>query len=204
MRDDLERALAAAQRGDEDAFALVWRAHHPSLLRYLRVSLDRDEADDVASATWLDVARSLQRFEGDIDGFRGWLFTIARRRLVDSHRTRARRIATSPLDEHHDDRLADGAHGSDPSQVVVDRSGTEAALDLIAGLSPDRRDVVALRVIADLDVASVANILGKQPGAVRVATHRGLRDLAERLAPEHRSRGMGGNTPVAPDDLLSG
>jgi RNA polymerase sigma-70 factor, ECF subfamily len=51
--------------------------------------------------------------------------------------------------------------------------------------------VVALRVVAGLEVGEVARIVGKQPGAVRVLAHRGLRRLADRL-------GAGRPTPAGP------
>jgi hypothetical protein len=54
----------------------------------------------------------------------------------------------------------------------------KTAIGLLAGLSPDQAEAVALRVIAGLDTTAVADILGKSAGAVRVALHRGLRALA--------------------------
>ena len=50
-----------------------------------------DAAEDLASTVWIDVAANLSSFRGDEDGFRGWLVTIAHRRLVDEHRRRERR-----------------------------------------------------------------------------------------------------------------
>jgi len=56
---------------------------------------------------------------------------------------------------------------------------TKQAVALVAGLSRDQAEVVALRVIAGLDTDAVARILRKSPGAVRVALHRGLRTLSD-------------------------
>ena len=53
---------------------------------------------------------------------------------------------------------------------------------LVAQLAPLQAEVILLRVIAGLDVDSVARLVGRRPGAVRVAAHRGLRRLAEILA----------------------
>jgi DNA-directed RNA polymerase specialized sigma24 family protein len=60
---DLTAALDAARRGDENGFRTLYRAVQPGLLRYLRV-LAPDDADDVASETWLQVSRDLNRFSG--------------------------------------------------------------------------------------------------------------------------------------------
>lgn len=65
--------------------------------------------------------------------------------------------------------------------AAFERIATDKALALIAELPREQAEVVALRVVAGLDVGQVARIVGKRPGAVRVLSHRGLRRLAERL-----------------------
>jgi len=65
--------------------------------------------------------------------------------------------------------------------AALDNLSTEAALALIASLPRGQAEVIVLRVVAGLDVGQVARIVGKRPGAVRVAAHRGLRALAARL-----------------------
>jgi RNA polymerase sigma-70 factor (ECF subfamily) len=87
--------LAEAQRGEEAAFACLFRDVQPALLRYLRL-IAPEAADDVAGQTWLQVVAGLPGFRGGEDAFRGWLFTIARHRAVDAGRSRARR-RTVPL-----------------------------------------------------------------------------------------------------------
>jgi len=66
--------------------------------------------------------------------------------------------------------------------VVLDRLDTQAALALVAQLASLQAEVIVLRVMAGLDVDSVARLVGRSPGAVRVAAHRGLRRLAQILA----------------------
>jgi RNA polymerase sigma-70 factor, ECF subfamily len=170
--DDFDGVLSRARSGDETAFGRLWDALHPRLLRYLRV-LGCDEADDVASETWLQAVRDLSRFDGGADDFRGWLFAIGRHRVIDASRSRIRSRS----------RLMSAAVVPvvEPNPVedeVLDGLSTRQAVAMVAGLSPDQAEVVALRIIAGLDTAAVARILGKTPGAVRIALHRGLRTLS--------------------------
>lgn len=74
MGDDAEltAAVLAAQAGDETAFRTVYRAVHPRLLGYVRTLVGDPDAEDVTSEAWLQIARDLNRFEGDADRFRGW------------------------------------------------------------------------------------------------------------------------------------
>ncbi len=164
--------LARTRSGDEAAFLGLWRSLQPPLLRYLRV-LGCDDPDDVASETWLQVVRDLHRFDGDDEDFRRWVFTVGRHRAIDAARARMRRRVSPVADGL--DSLADGQTVEDQ---VLDGMSVRKAIAMLAGLSQDQAEAVALRVIAGLDTPAVASILGKSPGAVRVALHRGLRALA--------------------------
>ena len=87
---------------------------------------------------------------------------------------------------------ADRAEGSTPSaeQDAVEREATAAALRLVATLPPEQAEMVMLRVVAGLDVAVVAELVGKKPGAVRVAVHRALKSLSR--DPQVRTAARGG------------
>jgi RNA polymerase sigma-70 factor (ECF subfamily) len=187
---DLAPALEAARDGDERGFAVLWRSLQPAVLRYLRV-LVGDAAQDVASESWLQVARDIREFRGDATGFRVWLFRIARNRALDDRRRAARRLEVP--------RASDGtdAPAPDAATEALDRLGTEWALDMIAALPKDQAEAVMLRVVAGLDAVQTAAVLGKRPGAVRVAAMRGLRRLAraaevQARRDEERTRALGG------------
>ena len=175
--------LARARSGDEVGFFELWRQLHPRLLRYLQ-ALNIEDADDVASETWLQVIRDLPRFSGGEEEFRRWLFTVGRHRALDATRARKRR-RTVPMPVSADE-LADEDMVEDQ---VLHALAVKRAVQLLASLPADQAEVVALRVLAGLDTAAAAGILRKSPGAVRVALHRGLRALAanpalQELAPD--------------------
>src|SRR5258708_7684300 len=82
---ELAGPLRAAGGGDQAGLAVLWRALQPAVLRYLH-AVCGDAAEDVASETWLQVARDLPGFTGDATAFRVWLFRIARHRGIDDRR----------------------------------------------------------------------------------------------------------------------
>jgi RNA polymerase sigma-70 factor (ECF subfamily) len=169
--DELADALTAARAGEEQGFAVLWRALNPLVLRYLRVVVG-DAAEDVASETWLHVARDFDRFAGGPAEFRGWLFRIARRRGIDERRRTGRR-REDPVE------TVDTAQAApDAGSEMIEGAETAWALRRIADLPIDQAEAVMLRVVAGLDVATTARVLGKRAGAVRIATMRGLRRLA--------------------------
>jgi len=174
---DLAGVVAQAQRGDAEAFRALYRDTQPRLLRYLR-ALVGDDAEDVASETWLQISRDLASFHGDGDGFRGWAATIARHRALDHLRRNARR--PPPILVPAED-LAGLAARDDTAATALDAVATDAAVALIATLPPDQAEAVLLRAVIGLDAATAATVLGKRPGAVRTAAYRGLRTLARHL-----------------------
>jgi RNA polymerase sigma-70 factor (ECF subfamily) len=149
------------------------------VLRYLRV-VAGEAAEDAASETWLQVARDLDRFTGGPGEFRGWLFRIARHRGIDELR-RAGRRREEPVEV-----VEPGPPGRDAAAEALEGAETSWALGRIATLPADQAEAVMLRVVAGLDVAQTASVLGKRRGAVRIATMRGLRRLA--LDPQVRDR----------------
>lgn len=169
-------ALRSARQGDEQAFRLLYRDTQPRLLRYLRV-LVGSEAEDVASEAWLQIARDLAGFRGDVDDFRGWAATIARHRALDHLRRQRRRPQTGePVEQ-----LVELAAQHDTAEAALEALDTDAALALIATLPPEQAEAIYLRVVLGLDAKAAGKLLGKRPGAVRVAVHRGLNRLAEQL-----------------------
>lgn len=169
--DELAEALTAARAGEEQGFAVLWRALNPLVLRYLRVVVG-DTAEDVASETWLQVARDFDRFGGGPAEFRGWLFRIARHRGIDARR-RAGRSREDPVETVEATPVA-----ADAASEMIEGAETAWALRRISDLPVDQAEAVMLRVVAGLDVATTARVLGKRAGAVRIATMRGLRRLA--------------------------
>ncbi|WP_330173989.1 RNA polymerase sigma factor [Streptomyces sp. NBC_01498] len=177
---ELTAAVLAAQDGNETAFRTVYRAVHPRLLAYIRTLVGEPDAEDVASEAWLQIARDLERFSGDADRFRGWSARIARNRALDHIRMRGRRPAAG-VDETE---LAGRAADSDTAVEAMEALSTGTTMALIAQLPQDQAEAVVLRVVVGLDAKSAARTLGKRPGAVRTAAHRGLKRLAELLGHE--------------------
>lgn len=189
LGEGFPKVLRAAADGDGAAFAMLWRDTHPPLLRYLWVAAG-DAAEDLASDVWLDVARRIAKFKGGEPEFRGWLFTLARRKVIDRHRYEARHPESPTGDIEPLDRPA----SDDTFAAALEDISTVAALTLIATLPRDQAEIIVLRVVVGMDATEVARVVGKSPGAVRVAAHRGLRTLSARLAAQARV------PPAQPDE----
>jgi RNA polymerase sigma-70 factor, ECF subfamily len=175
----LDGALASAQRGDAEAFRLLYRDLQPRLLRYLHALAGQD-AEDIASETWLQVTRDLAGFNGTYDGFRGWVATIARHRALD-HLRRTQRKPALPVPAEDLATWPATGESADTAQRALDAVATTSAIALIATLPPDQAEAVLLRAVLGLDATTAGNILGKRSGAIRTAASRGLRTLSKKL-----------------------
>ena len=180
----LEASLIAARAGNPIAFEAVYRALAPRLARYARGLVGQD-AEDVAAEAWLQIVRDLARFDGDWDAFRGWAARILRNRAIDHLRAQSRRPSGVAALEAVLDLPA-----PDDTEVAVEQAlSTSGAIELIASLPRDQAEAVLLRAVVGLDAKSAGAVLGKRPGAVRVAAHRGLKTLAARLEAAPGSNG---------------
>ena len=145
-----------------------------AFLRYLR-ALVADDAEDIASETWLNVARDLTTFHGDDDQL-PWLGhhhrPQPRPRPQAPHQPPPHTIAV-PVEE-----LVGLAASDDTATSAIDAVATTNAVRLIATLPADQAEAVLLRAVIGLSATTAAEVLGKRPGAVRTAAYRGLRTLA--------------------------
>lgn len=147
----------------------AYRAFAPAVLGYLR-GQGVPDPDDVLSEVFLQVARSLPRFRGSEEEVRRWIFTIARNRAIDDRRRRKTRPAVAAGEVPEVVGPADG-EGVDPTLLAA-----------LARLTPDQREVVVLRFVADLPLEQVARITKRTEGAVKSMQHRALDQLARILA----------------------
>ena len=185
--DQLDDSLAAAQAGEEVGFAALYREFAPGVLGFLRGRIPR-EAEDVAASVWLDVAQSIGRFGGDEKGFRAWLFTIVRRRMLNEFRRQGR----DHSDPHDPSVMPTPVSSGSPESEVIAQLETSEALALIGSvLPPLQADVVLMRVVAGLPVDEIAEVLDLAPGHIRVLSHRGLKSIAEHLSREAVTHGPG-------------
>jgi RNA polymerase sigma-70 factor (ECF subfamily) len=178
-----DAVLAAAQAGAPWALERMFTALAPAVAGYLRVQ-GSAEPEDLTSEVFIGVLRGLDDFRGDEPAFRSWVFTIAHRRLLDERRRRVRRPPPEPLTDQAG-APAQETPASEDVEAEVDRSlGGDRVRELCDRLVPDQRDVLLLRLVADLSIEQIADMLGKSKGAVKALQRRGLAAVGRLLERE--------------------
>ena len=163
--------VAAARAGHAWALTEIWQRHAATVTGYLR-GRGAAEPEDLTSEVFLGVFDRLPRFHGNDEDLRAFVFTVAHHRLVDDIRRRTRRGDTAAYDVETDARSTASAEDD-----ALARLGDERVQDLLAALSDEQREVLLLRVVADLSLEQTAEALGKRVGAVKAMQHRALAAL---------------------------
>jgi RNA polymerase sigma factor (sigma-70 family) len=177
---ELSRLVSEARLGSIKAFDDIYRSLAGQVASYLRWHRATDP-DGLTNDVFAQVHRNLPRFEGDEHGFRSWVFTIAHHRMIDDRR-RANRQPQVQDELAVEEQMGLGDVEDDAFAVLAH----DRVRDLLTVLSPDQRDVVLLRIIADLSVEEVARMLDKREGAIKALQHRALATLRRHL---HRMAG---------------
>ena len=167
--DGFERVLAAARRGDEAAWTRLYLDLAPVLTGYL-AGQGCASPEDITSETLLQVVRDLHRFDGEESSFRSWVFTIAHHRMIDE----VRRVKARPADATEEEQLDRHAPSHSFEDAAVGNLGPAELEYLLAATTPDQRDVMLLRYVADLTLHEVAEVLGKEYNAVKALHRRAL------------------------------
>jgi RNA polymerase sigma-70 factor (ECF subfamily) len=164
--------LDAARAGDDAAFTAIYHALAGKVAGFVRGRGVRD-VDDVVNEVFLGVFRNFATFDGDASAFRSWLFTIARFKAADSLRAAGRSQSTTVAE------LPDVSAGNVEVDAMDSLSGDIS--ELLDVLTDEQREVILLRIVADLSLAQVAEITNRPAGAVKSIQHRALASLRRHL-----------------------
>lgn len=170
---DLE-LIARWQSGEERAATLLVERHAEALSRYVMSVGHHGLIDEVVQDTFVRAFGSLDAFRGE-SSLRTWLFTIARRLVLDGRRAERRQKL------HDEVREGDAVTGFDALDQLVADEAKQRMQDALGRLSPTQREVFTLRVNDGLSYKEIAAVVGTTEGAARVHYHNALRQVKEGL-----------------------
>lgn len=170
MRTD-DELMVRVRAGETEAVAELYERHARALLTFLtRLTGDRELGEDLLQETFIRLYRSRREYEAT-GRFRAFLFTIARRLVIDWRR---RRKAIWIEESETLETLAAPGRAEDRAEARDLAERLDAAL---RRLPASQREIVLLARYAGLSAEEIARVMGSTPGAVRVGLHRALRHL---------------------------
>jgi len=174
--------IEQAQSGDREAFAALYREYMPSVYKFLfyRLNGNKAMAEDFTAEVFLRALRKIGDYTWTGANFGAWLMRIARNLVLDHAKSsRAKR-------ELLNDEMPEAEPDDETStETAVMRNALNGDLyGAIKRLSPDQRDVITMRFIQGMEVAEVAEALGKKEGTIRTLQFRGLKAMQKLLVRE--------------------
>ena len=178
---EFELQLNDARFGHPEAIGWLYSEYVGMVRGYFRACLTA-EYDDLTSDVFVGMIRSLDRFRGDERMFRSWLMSIAHRRRVDHlRRSRVRLVDVTAGDE------LEAALDPTPPASDVGWIADPRIVDGLSTLTDEQREILAMRYVADMSIAEVAQATDRSAGAVKSLQNRAISSL-RRVVPDLRER----------------
>ncbi len=175
---EFQQVLTSARRGDSRAFEQLYVSLNQRVHAFVRMRGAVDPEGTV-NEVFLAVFTRLGAFEGSQPQFNAWVFTIARNKLIDESRKRQRRVHEVSADQESVEHIVSSRSASvDVEQEAIDHLTTTGLAQKLRFLTDEQRDAVMLRVVADLSIEVIAEVMERSPGAVRALLQRAFRTIA--------------------------
>ncbi|WP_309818567.1 sigma-70 family RNA polymerase sigma factor [Pseudarthrobacter sulfonivorans] len=171
LAEDIEIFADTADADPAVLFGVVYRTFSGAVLGYLKAR-GVDDPEAVTQDVFLAFFPKIGELTGGLQGAKSLVFSIAHARMVDYYRRVERRPDFTPYDPLQDERSTASAEDH-----ALGHTG--GAAELLEGLAEDHREVLALRVVADLSIEQVAGIMGKSQGAIKQLQRRALQNLKD-------------------------
>jgi len=178
----LVRAVAG---GDQQALhALYERTHRMVFTLILRITLNRETAEEVTVDVFHDVWRRAAAYDAANGSVTGWIMNQARSRAIDRLRfeQRKKRVNTYPHS------LGPATEMADPQQSCLFEEQSRALRDALAALTPDERQAIETAFFAELTYEQTALRLEQPVGTVKTRIRSGLGKLREALTARKKLR----------------
>lgn len=166
---DLE-LIGRWKAGDGIAATRLVARHADALSRFVGSSRERFEVEELVQDTFVRAFGAIDSFRGD-SSFRTWLFTIAKRLMLDRRRTEARKRVTSEVQE------SDAVSEYGALDAIIAEEAAERVRVALDRLSPMQREVFLLRVQQGMAYREIAEVVGSTEGAARVHYHNAVETI---------------------------
>ncbi|MEK7630035.1 MAG: sigma-70 family RNA polymerase sigma factor [Patescibacteria group bacterium] len=172
MKDEEEKIVKKAKKGDDKAFGELYDTYMPRIYRFIFLKVKRkQDAEDLSHQVFLSAWQNIQSYEFRGFPFSSWLYRIAGNAVIDYYRTWKNNAS---LDNMPEDYFSENPELAKNVDAVMDIQFVKTFLHK---LESDQQNVLIMKFVDDLSNKEIAEALGKKEGAVRVIQHRALKQL---------------------------
>ncbi|MFH1188591.1 MAG: sigma-70 family RNA polymerase sigma factor [bacterium] len=181
--EDEQILIKKAQKGESEAFGMLYDQYLPKIYRFVRVKVShREEAEDITHQAFLNAWKNINDYTFQGHSFGSWLYRIARNVITDYYRKS--KTGDVSLDE---DLLPLNFHPKDTDSIerTADINLQHRAIfDAVRNLKEIEQDVIIMRFLEGMSIKETSEIIKKSEGATKVIQHRALkqvRDILEKM-----------------------
>ena len=165
-------------------FDLLYAAHAAGVHRFCVSQLgDTTAAEDITHDTFVRAYMAYERARPEAATVRTWLLSIARNLVADDYRRRSRWRRWLAWQRQ------EAPAAPDVEVVATNRARLREVAAAMQGLRRRDRELIGLRIAADLSLREVAHVLGMSEAAAKVAAQRALQRLRQRLDADPEAQG---------------
>jgi RNA polymerase sigma-70 factor (ECF subfamily) len=174
-----EEIISNVLKGNQSAFArLVERYQNYVFTMALRMTENREDAEEIAQDVFVKAYRSLADFRGD-SKFSTWLFTITRTTCLSF--LRKKKLDTQSLENERTGVQLENRESSFRANLVEQKSRHAMLNQAIAMLSPDDALVLTLFYKGDQTLEEIGKIMHTEPNTLKVKLHRARQSLKDKM-----------------------
>lgn len=161
-----------AKQGHEEALTSIYNLYFEKIYRFIYYRVGHKEvAEDLAEEVFLKAFSKISGITED-GAFEGWLYQIARNKVIDHYRDKKQTVALESIENTLE-------YESNVVDVLELKEQQKVFLKLIKELGADQQTVIKLKFLENLDNEQIGHMLGKSEGAIRVIQHRAITRLQE-------------------------
>ncbi|MDQ3018362.1 MAG: sigma-70 family RNA polymerase sigma factor, partial [bacterium] len=170
----LQEVLLHAREGKDEALTQLYNHYFERLYRFIYYRVGHKEiAEDLTEEVFIKLFKGIKNLQ-QTAAFEGWLFQIARNQVIDHYRAKKNIVP-----------LEDIEHSLEYETNIIDivnlQTEQKLLIKIIKELSPEQQTVIKLKFLEDLENSTIAQMMNKTEGAIRVIQHRAISRLKELL-----------------------
>ena len=168
----LQEILLKAQAGKEEALTQLYNHYFERIYRFIYYRVGHKEvAEDLTEDVFIKSFQSLKTLQ-QTGAFEGWLYQIARNKVIDYYRSKKNLV---PLEEIENTL----EYETNIIDVIDLEQQQKTFIKVLKELTPEQQQVIKLKFLENLDNATIAQLMNKNEGAIRVIQHRAITKLKE-------------------------
>lgn len=171
-----------AKKGHEEALTSIYNLYFEKIYRFIYYRVGHKEiAEDLAEDVFLKAFSKISGITED-GAFEGWLYQIARNKVIDYYRDKKQTVALEDIENtlEYESNIVD---------VLELKEQQKIFLKLLKELAPEQQKVIKLKFLENLANSQIGTMLGKSEGAIRVIQHRAISRLQELIKKLLKDRG---------------